>query len=331
MELTWSTEGLAPEDQFAYWADVVCEACAPLAPVRTRQHLSRSRWGEGLTGWVRAERLADSTPTEVVSCTQRLTHGPAEVRRGRDEQIFVNLQLDGTGRGEQDGRRCVVPPGSFAVFDTTRPYVLEFDESPDGSPWRVLSFKIPREQMLPFIPQPALRTARTIDARSGAGAVAADMMTSLWRSRAQLSPASRLALDHACTEVIANALGAFEKDGDDRSSVDDALRASIARFVHERLPHGQVLAVEAARHVGISVRKLHQLYNGHETTFGATVRDLRLQRAARQLEMQGPHVTVTDVATRWGFCDASHLNRAFKARYGMSPTAYRESSSATVT
>ena len=57
----------------------------------------------------------------------------------------------------------------------------------------------------------------------------------------------------------------------------------------------------------------------------ATVRDLRLQRAARQLEARGSGVTVTDVANRWGFCDASHLDRAFKARYGMSPTAYRES------
>jgi AraC-like DNA-binding protein len=325
MELTWSTEGLAPKDQFAYWTDVVCQACAPLAPVRTRQHLAHSRWGEGLTGWVRAVRLADSTPTEVASCTQRLIHGPAEVRRGRDEQIFVNLQLNGTGRGEQDGRRCVVPPGSFAVFDTTRPYVLEFDEAPDGAPWRVLSFKIPRDQVLPLIPQPELRTARTIDAGSGAGAVAADMMTSLWRSWAQLSAAARLALDHACTEVIATALGAFEKDVAGRSSVDDALRASIARFVHERLPHGQVQAVEAARHVGISVRKLHQLYDGCDTTFGATVRDLRLQRAARQLEKRDADLTVTDVANRWGFCDASHFHRVFKAKYGMSPMAYRES------
>jgi AraC-like DNA-binding protein len=328
MELTWSTEGLAPEEQFAYWTDVVCQACAPLAPVRTRQHLARSRWGEGLTGWVRAVRLADSTPTEVASCTQRLTHGPAEVRRGRDEQIFVNLQLNGTGRGEQDGRRCVVPPGSFAVFDTTRPYVLEFDEAPDGAPWRVLSFKIPRDQVLPLIPQPALRTARTIDASSGAGAVAADMMTSLWRSWPQLSAAARLALDHACTEVIAAALGAFDTDGGGRGAVDDALRASVARFVQERLPHGQVQAAEAARHVGISVRKLHQLYDGCDTTFGATVRDLRLQRAARALERRDPGVTVADVATRWGFCDASHLHRAFKARYGMSPTAYRESCTA---
>lgn len=328
MERTWSTEGLAPKDQFAYWSDVVCEACTPLAAVRTRQHLARSSVGKGLTGWARAVRLADSTSTEFASCTQRLTHGPAEVRRGRDEQIFVNLQLNGTTRGEQDGRMCVVPPGSFAVFDTTRPYVLEFDESPDGAPWRVLSFKIARDQMLPLIPLPALRTARTIDARSGAGAVAADMMTSLWRSRAQLSAASRLALDHACTEVIATALGAFEKDVHDRGTVDDALRASIARFVHERLPHGQVPAVEAARHVGISVRKLHQLYDGCETTFGATVRDLRLQRAARQLETRGSDVTVTDVANRWGFCDASHFTRAFKAKYGMTPTAYRESSCA---
>jgi len=327
MDRTWDTAGRSPADQLAYWADVVCEAFTPLAPKRTRQHLAKSSLTYGITGWVRSARLADTNSAEIASCTQRLTHGVAEVRRAPSEQVFVNLQMAGSCRGEQDGRRCVVTPGSFAVFDTTRPYILEFEEEPNGTPWRVLSFRVPREQLMFLVPQQVTSTARTVDAKVGAGAVAADMMTSLWGSQEHLSPASRLALDHACTEVIATALGAFEvaRDAPARNSVNDALRASINRFVQERLARGPVTAAEAARHVGVSVRKLHQLYTGSGSTFGASVRDVRIQRAARQLQDGSFDMTVTDIAHRWGFCDASHFTRAFKATYGVSPTAYRQS------
>lgn len=321
----WNTANHAVEDQLSYWADVVCEAFTPLAPARTRQHLARSRHTHGMRGWVRSAPLTSTNCAEIASCTQRLTHGRTEVRRSPADVVFVNLQLIGTCRGEQDGRRCVATPGTFALFDTTRPYRLEFEESAAGEPWRVLSFRVPRSQITRFVPEDAAFTAATVDGRRGPGFVAATMMMSLWASRDRLSSPSRLALDQAYSQVLATALGAFERpDGVDRAGMDAALRATVARFVSERLPLGAVRAEDAAAHVGVSVRKLHKLYAETGTSFASLVREMRLREAARELADPTADALVADIAARWGFCDGPHLSRVFRAQYGCTPTEYRE-------
>lgn len=317
----WDTAEHPVEEQFSYWADVVCEAFTPLAPARTRRHLAHSRETRGLRGWVRSAPLVSTNCAEIASCTQRLTHGDGEVRRSPADVVFVNLQLTGTCRGEQDGRQCLVTPGTFALFDTTRPYRLEFAESAAGEQWRVLSFRVPREQLVPFLGDTAF-AGTTVDGRRGPGLVAASMMASLWASRDQLTAASRLALDHAYCQVLATALGAFEPaDEAGREGLDAALRATVARFVAERLALGPVRVQDAAAHVGVSVRKLHQLYAGTGTSFAALVREMRLREVAR--ELADPHRTVADIAARWGFCDGAHLSRVFRAHRGCTPTEFR--------
>lgn len=317
----WDTAEHPAEEQFSYWADVVCEAFTPLAPARTRHHLARSREARGLRGWVRSTPLASTNCAEIASCTQRLSHGDGEVRRSPADVVFVNLQLTGTCRGEQDGRQCLVTPGTFALFDTTRPYRLEFAESDAGEQWRVLSFRIPRDQLAPFVGD-AQFTGTTVDGRHGSGLVAATMMASLWASRDQLTAASRLALDHAYCQVLATALGAFEPpDHASREEYDAALRTTVARFVAERLPLGPVRVEDAAAHVGVSVRKLHQLYADTGTSYAALVREMRLREVARDLA--DPSRSITDIAARWGFCDGAHLSRVFRAHRGCTPTEFR--------
>jgi AraC-like DNA-binding protein len=51
------------------------------------------------------------------------------------------------------------------------------------------------------------------------------------------------------------------------------------------------------------------------------VRDLRLKRA--QELMRGSRLSLTSIATASGFYDLPHFNKAFRHRFGMSPTQFR--------
>jgi AraC-like DNA-binding protein len=55
--------------------------------------------------------------------------------------------------------------------------------------------------------------------------------------------------------------------------------------------------------------------------FGAVVRQRRLDHARQELDSSDE--TVSSIAARWGFADASHLSRSFKYAFGMSPRDYR--------
>ncbi|MGW0174018.1 helix-turn-helix domain-containing protein [Rhodococcus sp. NPDC003322] len=321
----WSTSGLDVKDQARYWGDVICEAFTPLTPVRGQAQIDHSATPAGVPGWVRSEPLTHTNSAEIASCTQLLTHGPAEIRRAPIDALFVNLQLAGTCYGEQDDRRCVVRPGSFAVFDTTRPYTLEFREPPEQDSWRVLSFRIPQEHRLSAI-RVDDAMSRAIDTATGPGSVVGTMMNVLWRDRPILDADALQTLETAFTDVLSAVASTYAgrsvRVDEDRG--DSAVRRIVQHYIRTALPLGRVTAEAAAREASISVRTLHRVFQSVGTTFSACVRDERLRGAMSDLQTAPSEVTLGKIAARWGFCDSSHLTRTFQRNLGCTPSQYRE-------
>jgi AraC-like DNA-binding protein len=248
------------------------------------------------------------------------------VRRTRSDQIFVNLQLRGHCIASQGGRTCLVPAGSFALFDTTSEYVLEFFEDAKVQEWRALSFRVPRANLLPLLAEPTNSTAIVHDGRvGGCGNIVASTMASIWGSLDSLSRAEADGAEIAFSTILAAAVGGKDRAREyDRESIDRALRASINRYLAAHLRTGHDLsAPSVARRFNVSVRKLHGLYTDSDFTFAKTLMKLRVEGCARELASAEQVRSLTDVATRWGFCDLSHLNRVFRVHYGCSPADYR--------
>ncbi|TQC44844.1 helix-turn-helix domain-containing protein [Rhodococcus sp. WS4] len=321
----WSTSGLSVPDQVNYWGDVVCEAFTPLSPRRGRAELQRSATAEGIPGWVRSDVLGETNCAEISSCTQVLTHGPDEVRRSPMDALFVNLQLSGSCHAEQNGRRCIVGPGSLVVFDTTRPYSIQYRESANDASWRVLSFRIPREHWYATI-QADAATAVAIDTTTGPGHLVGTMMSSLWCQRSTLDTTTARTLDRSFTDVLtavasAQVGNATEPEDEQR---DEALRRVVRHHIRCAIPLGRVTAEGAAREAAISLRTLHRLFQSVGTTFSACVRDERLRGVMHDLETSPDSVTMGKIAARWGFCDSSHLTRTFQRYVECTPTQYRD-------
>jgi AraC-like DNA-binding protein len=100
-----------------------------------------------------------------------------------------------------------------------------------------------------------------------------------------------------------------------------ALRAAVERYMDRRLA-ARDLSVEAvaAAH-GVSVRTINRLFSESAETFSAALRSKRLARVRE--ELVAGESSVAGLAQRWGFFDASHLTRSFRAQYGLTPRDYR--------
>ena len=79
---------------------------------------------------------------------------------------------------------------------------------------------------------------------------------------------------------------------------------------------------ELAKLAGVSLRQLERLFfkHLHETVTERYLR-IRLEKAAELLRKTGSSVTAVGVAC--GFQSSSHFSRAFKARYGRTPSSER--------
>src|SRR5262249_43474 len=79
---------------------------------------------------------------------------------------------------------------------------------------------------------------------------------------------------------------------------------------------------DCAREAGVHPVHLAQSFRAHYgESFGQCVRRLRVDLASRRLA-ETPK-SIADIALESGFCDQSHLTRAFKRTRGLTPDGYR--------
>lgn len=312
-------------EQFTYWREVICQVCTPLAAEREREHRGGEPAERGITGWVRSARVGSSYGAEVCSRTQSLDHGAAEIRRTPSADVFVALQLRGRCIATQGPRTCLLEPGGFAMFDTTDTYRLDYRGEDRSGEWQVISFRVPRNRLVPLVADPGGFTAVAHDAtRGGIATMVASTITAIWRNVESLDDLAGQAAETALLTLLAAASGDTAEHRTTRQETLDAtLRASVNRYLAANLRRPDLSAAQVARRFGISVRKLHSVYQNTDSTFAKTVMAFRVEACARDLAAGAGTRTLTDVAAHWGFADLSHMNRVFRARYGCLPSELR--------
>jgi AraC-like DNA-binding protein len=96
-----------------------------------------------------------------------------------------------------------------------------------------------------------------------------------------------------------------------------ARREQIKACARARLrdPGLTVAAIAAALHTSVST--LHRAFTGEPCSIAEWVWGQRLDAVRADLcDPALRHRTISDLAFSWGFVDASHFSRAFKARFG---------------
>ncbi|MDF3303767.1 helix-turn-helix domain-containing protein [Rhodococcus sp. T2V] len=104
----------------------------------------------------------------------------------------------------------------------------------------------------------------------------------------------------------------------------DELQARVTAFIDERLADREldVRSIAAAHH--ISVRHLQKKFEAEGDTASGWIRRRRLEQCRRDLaDPRYRDLTVSAIGARWGFTDAAHFSRLFKATHGSTPGTYR--------
>lgn len=109
----------------------------------------------------------------------------------------------------------------------------------------------------------------------------------------------------------------------DDGAVRAAHRARILRHIRQNLAADLSPAAVAAA-TGISVRYLHQVLRPTGRSLGEHVLEARLAQCHRLLsDPSQAGRSLTDIAFSAGFNHATHFSRAFRRRYGHSPSSLR--------
>ncbi|MFG1358390.1 helix-turn-helix transcriptional regulator [Xanthobacter pseudotagetidis] len=111
---------------------------------------------------------------------------------------------------------------------------------------------------------------------------------------------------------------------DDEAPAPDRL-AALKGTIAPHLKRRDLGLDMVARLMGVTPRAIQKQFQAEGTTFSAYVLEQRLLAAREALAAAGPDRArpVSAVAFESGFGDLSYFNRTFRARFGMTPSAFR--------
>lgn len=134
--------------------------------------------------------------------------------------------------------------------------------------------------------------------------------------------AARLASGHLY-ELAALALGRREdRTAGDLPGIGGARLALLKQDMTRNLTDPELDIAAVARRQGVTPRYVQRLFEREGTTFGQFLRDARLDLARSHLEAASG-IPISRVAFDCGFGDLSHFNRAFRSRFGVTPSEIR--------
>ncbi|HEY3904741.1 MAG TPA: helix-turn-helix domain-containing protein [Streptosporangiaceae bacterium] len=303
----WTTTTVPQRRQFAYWREMICEAFLDLTP--------ESRLREGFYGRVRQRSLDQLDLARIESQAQRVSRTEADIARSPQSGYYANFQLRGLGVTTQDGRVAVTRPGDLTLIDTTRPFSFEF-----GGDFSQLTLHIPEQLLEGHLDRPT-PTATRISTVDGVGAAVRHALTAI--DAGQLAPASAARLARHTCGLLAVALDQPEPVGPVRERQGRLLTQAL-NDIDEHLRDADLSPARTAVRLGISVRRLHQLFAGRELSYAATVRRRRLDQARRDLaDPARAALRIIDIAADNGFADVTHFHRVFRQAYGCTPAQLR--------
>ena len=258
--------------------------------------------------------------TEVAARPHLVERTPETIASGGSGYYKVSLLLSGSSILVQDGRELVMRPGDLSIYDTSRPYSLLF-----GEDFRNLIMMFPKDRLdvpLPFTEQ---LTAVSLGQEHRALAPVVTAFLSQFPAQlAHLGDGVRTRLAHTSLDLLTTLFSSILDAEPARRDPHRVLLQKITGHIDQHLgsPDLSPSGIAAAHY--ISTRHLHALFREAGTTVSTWIRERRLERCrADLLDPVLADRTISAIAARWGFTDAAHFSRVFKAAYGASPSEVR--------
>jgi AraC family transcriptional activator of tynA and feaB len=306
-----STTDVHPRDRFEYWFETTRQV---LGPYETRpDHPARF---EGDLRCLRVPGLAFS----IFRCNGMRSWRTKRQAALMSGIVHIAVQLSGTLKIDQDGRQAELQPGDLCLLDLGRPG--SFVQSRD---FQCLVIRVPRGDCEARLGPLRRWTGRPVKGHSGSGVLVSTFAKLLPDQISFLSSDSQAQVKHQLLELMAMALRDAEGDTRVHSSTRIASLLRLKAVVDANLSNRSATCEDLASAAGISVRYANQLLDAEQTSLQRLLFTRRIEKCQAALaDPAQAHRQISDIAYTWGFGDASHFGRMFKAIVGMTPREYKK-------
>jgi AraC-like DNA-binding protein len=313
MHAQLSTRSVEPGQRLAFWTDMVCSTYVQL-------ECDAAAGESTIEGEISAQQLATLQLSQVISTPQVVRRTAAKIARSAEDYFLVSIQTRGAGVITQDGRRAHLAVGDFALYDSTRPYELRFD-----APFEQVVLRLPGATLRSALRNTQALTASTVSGQRGAGHLMIGMIRTLATDINTLAPESAAAVAESVSQILIAGLSALPAARwQPVSQLATYHREQIKSCIASGLRDPSLSVAGIAAQLRLAPSTLHRAWRGQACSIAEWMWAQRLDAARRDLCNPATRArSVSEIAFSWGFSDAAHFSRAFRARFGCSARELR--------
>jgi len=272
------------------------------------------------TGEMSGTHLGDSLISHS-TCSTAMRHrrSALDVRRSQVDHLLIQLFVDGGTQGDYGKRQVKVGAGSIGLLDLGQTM-----DSRTAS-FSTITLTVPRDRLPTALRDRKLHGA-LLDPSQGATRLLASHLTQLMQHASGLTREAMSASVNAGLMLLSGSLSALraaDNDGEARQMVSDGMHRLVRRHIERHLDSDQLSPETIAAAIGISRSSLYRLFL-RDGGVNAYVQGRRLDRCFDELLLAtGNRIGIAELAYRYGFSSESAFSRAFRLRFGASPSEVR--------
>jgi AraC-like DNA-binding protein len=239
---------------------------------------------------------------------------------GRAQRIILDMPISGNFKISQNGYSEILEPGGLAIFDN----ILKSSISGVGDGENIL-MSVPRSTWSKLMSAPILDECFKFDMVSPIARLARHYMTELNNISSDISVSHQSFLARQMIEIMSAAVNECENSTSETAH-RKMMVSNIKAFVRNNIGINPIKVKRISQHFGLSSRYIASVFSKSGESLQSYISNVKMQMAPEMLtDSIYDQISIGEIADRLGYYSLSHFSNAFTLRYGMSPSAYRES------
>ena len=314
MKPLFSTSQVNPANSFNHWRQTIFERIVPVELTNLGD--------KPFHGTLEGANIGALSVTRISQGAIRTEATPTTIRRhDKHDTLTVGIVLDGVVTSIQNDRESVQGAGEIIVLDR-RPTVMA--TSADS---RSLIIEISRAKLEGLLGPARIYSALTIGTNQASTTLVTTFFNELIRIHGNLSPETSDRMASVGSDLLVAAIAERLAQEMPKPLYGTVLLQRARAYVENNLGDPSLDPVRLAAAVGISVRRLQQLFQGKGLHISDWIWRRRLEVSSLRLADPGyAHLQLGTLAYGCGFASQPHFSRRFKAHFGMTPSEYRHAS-----
>lgn len=314
IQTRYDTNDVAEQDRFSYWREAVCDSYVQLGCETENR--------SDFTGRIEISRHTVLSISRVAGLSHSVERRTSDIRAASEPFFLLSLQTAKSSRVSQFGNTAHLQVGDMALYSSTDPYTLELSDN-----FSQTVVQMPAARLIDRLPNAELLAARRIDGSKGIGKLVRDNILAFSEHLNSSNLTLQALVQDTLIDLIATGLATESACAVEMSSPELQILLRTRSFIRSNLGDPDLDRQRVAEEMGLSVRRLNDIFAKEDGSISRYIRTTRLNELATALiDPRFSAQSITEIAFRFGFSNMQNVSTAFRSHFGSSPRDYRAQS-----